>query len=57
MARMLLTALVFGCAILVAMYVRDVLMEHRAFAPNWLIVIAGVLLSIAADLIRQNTRR
>ncbi len=56
-ARMLVSALVFGGAILIAMYVRDVLLEHHPFTPNWPIVVAGMLLSVVADLIRQNSRR
>lgn len=55
--RALVMAVVFAGAILVAQYIRDVTIEHVEFAPNWIIVGVGALLSFAASMVTVIQKR
>lgn len=51
--RALIIAALFGVTILAAQYMRAVIIEHKPFEPDWLIVGAACALSFVADFMRE----
>ncbi len=55
--RAVVMAAAFALAILVAQFIRDVVMEHGTFSPDWALVGAGAGLSLAASLVQMLLNR